>query len=136
MNDDIPAVMVVQDMFETVSMLYESGALNAPDGVALDEYLTRYRQALHAKLFKQPPMKRFDSPEHIKTTFRLMGFPKCAFVFFGEVHGLWVYLGTKFSPLSADADDLFENKEILLAPDGWFYNIRYPGIRLGIYQSP
>ena len=134
-NDTVPAVMVVQEMFESVSQLYQSGALSAPDGRDLDGYLQDYRRSLHAMLVKKPPMKRVDNVMQITQALRPSGFPKCTFVFFGEVQNMWVYLGAKFSPQSVDTDDLFSNKEVLLGSDGWFYNIRYPGIRLGVFTS-
>lgn len=134
-NDLVPAVTVVNEMFESVSQLYQSGALSAPDGRDLDGYLKDYRRSLHAALIKKPPMRRVDKPEHISKVLRPAGFPKCTFVFFGELQGMWVYLDARFSPESVDSEDLFVNKEILLANDGWIYNIRYPGIRLGVFTS-
>lgn len=134
-NDLVPAVMVVQELFESVSQLYQSGALSAPDGRDLDGYLQDYRRSLHAALVKKPPMKRVDNVIQLTQTLRAAGFPKCTFVFFGEVHDMWVYLGAKFSPQSVDVDDLFTNNEVMLAGDGWFYNLRYPGIRLGVFIS-
>lgn len=133
-NDVVPAVTVVQEMFESVSQLYQSGALNAPDGRDLDGYLKDYRRSLHAALIKKPPMKRISKPEQF-STLRATAFPRCTFVFFGEVQGMWVYLSAKLSPQSVDSEELFNNKEMLLAEDGWFYNIRYPGIRLGVFTS-
>jgi hypothetical protein len=130
MPDTLPQTSFVKEMFESVERLFNAGLI---DGVLdSDLWLKEQRSHLYSRLLKLPPARRLSQKEALDSA--ADGMKGCLFAFYGEVYGAWVMIATYASPQSADAMSLFTNPDIFIDADGWFYNIIYPNIKLGVYK--
>ena len=131
MSNIISATTVVREVFESFEKLHRANVLKQPEGIDMENFMYLCRSKLYAELSKKPPLNRLDNKKFQEQ--KETKWEKCVFVFYGNVKDIWYPLNTKLSPQSVNIDEITTSNEIFIDTEGWIYNIRCPGIRLGVY---
>lgn len=129
----IPAVTIIREMFTVIEKIHVAHIMATPEDSTT--YFDACRSQMYKELLKAQPLDRLSNKE-IFEQFK-HGNPNRDFVFmfYGNVSDLWVTLFAKLTPQSADIEQILKSNEIYIDADGWVYNLRCPGIRMGIYRA-
>lgn len=130
----LPAVTVIKEMFEVIQKIHVAHVMIAPPNEA-DAYFDACRSQMYKELLKAQPLERLSHQE-ILDQFKHGNKDKdFVFMFYGSVNTMWVTLLAKLTPQSANIEQIMQSNEIFIDSEGWVYNLKCPGIRLGIYRA-
>lgn len=129
----LPAVTIIKEMFTVIEKIHVAHIMVAPDNS--ESYFDACRSQMYRELLRAQPLDRLSNKE-ILDQFK-HGDPSRNFVFmfFGNVNDLWVTLFAKLTPQAANIEEIMQSNEIFIDSEGWVYNLRCPGIRMGVYQT-
>lgn len=129
----LPAVTIIKEMFTVIEKIHVAHIMATPDSP--DGYFDACRSHMYKELLRAQPLDRLSNKEifeQFKTGDATRNF---VFMFFGNVNDLWVTLFAKLTPQAANIEEIMQSNEIYIDSEGWVYNLRCPGIRMGVYQT-
>lgn len=130
----LPAVTVIKEMFDVIQKIYVAHVMIAPSNET-DAYFDACRSQMYKELLKAQPLERLSHQEILNQFKHENGNKDFVFMFYGNVSNVWVTLFAKLTPQSINIEQIMQSDEIFIDSEGWIYNIRCPGIRLGIYRA-